>query len=135
MSKLTKSEVLYMEIPKGPLACGNCMMWIKDVDRCMIHPKDTKVTGDMICGLYVNGKPSISDEAESEGYVTATMSGLGKGRTNCGNCRWGVDSYCVHPMLKGWPVHMQNGCCNAWTEKTEAEEGLEAWLIRLLRES
>lgn len=120
MGTLTQSEVLYMEIPKGPLACSKCVLWIKPAERCVIHPPDTKVTGRMICNLFVPGEPVT--EGEGQGNVTPEVSGLGAGNTNCGNCRWGVEACCTHPMLEGWPVDMQNGCCNAWTEPEEEDE-------------
>lgn len=118
--RLVASQVLYMEIPQGPFACGNCMMWISGRKRCMIHGEDVEVRGDMICGLYVNGHPEEKGEAET--FVTPEVSGLGAGMTNCGNCRWGGGSArCLHPALSGWKIDAQNGCCNAWHGQGESE--------------
>ncbi len=113
--KLTPSEVLYMEIPKGPLSCGNCAMWVKDTNRCTAHKKDQEVTGDMICGLYVNGEPLDSGHAVWMGEgLDPEVTGLGKGNTNCGNCVYGSGApKCEHPCLSAFPIDNQNGCCNA----------------------
>ena len=115
MARLTKPEVLYMEIAEGPFRCSKCVMWIPDTDRCSIHPPETEVRAEMVCGLFVPGDPG-TERKDPGGYVTAEQSGLGEGETSCGNCRWGVEAQCTHPMLEGWPVDMENGCCNAWTE-------------------
>lgn len=109
---LTAAEVLYME-DGGPKRCDRCIMWIPGRDRCTIHRKKDVVTANMVCGLYVHGKPMGGTPT---GEVTPQISDLGRGDTRCGNCLYGNGApTCQHPCLDGFSIDNFGGCCNAWT--------------------
>lgn len=37
--------------------CGNCIMWVANEDRCVIHPRDLRIGEDEMCGYHVFGQP------------------------------------------------------------------------------
>ena len=117
MGRLSRSEVLYMEGVGQPLACENCVHWAPKLERCELIGRDVRVTKDMICGLYVNGAPRISAPDHLHRWVKPQDVGLGKGRTNCGNCEYGHHDNCGNPRLEPWKIDHKGGCCNAWEER------------------
>lgn len=128
MAKLTASEVLYMD-DGGLKRCGRCMMFLRDIGACTIH--DAGAFGavatrlglrpaDLVCGLYVHGPTTTVDEhGKPMKAVAPKESGLGRGNTSCGNCRYGANrKTCEHPCLAGFAIDVHGGCCNAWTESS-----------------
>lgn len=125
-----KREVfLYMEPRKGTYGnhsefaqCSTCMMWTgAKHNTCTIHGK-TKVTGDMTCGLYVNGHPMPDEAGHEMDSVTKAESGLEKRDVRCENCGYyeKKNSHCHLFMMLDMDskVHPK-GCCNANIPKNE----------------
>ena len=131
MAHLNKDAVLYMPpnlIEKGGpggAVCGRCIMYLGDTSQCAIL-RPPQVNGEHgVCGLFVGGKPTTSEEhppmkivpAEVAGYVTT-------GPTKCGNCKYFEDEHRIGSqgngtceVIKG--IVNARGCCNAWSSNHE----------------
>lgn len=128
----TRDAFLYLE-PKQKeneedfAQCSTCMMWTsekgKNPNRCHIHGKDTEVTGDMSCGIYVEGKPM--PDGPIMPLVTPEESGLVKRKVRCENClSFDGKSKCLEyrrlNSMPGWDLDenvIPKGCCNAQEPK------------------
>jgi len=131
--KIKREAFLYMD-PKGGdeknhAQCGTCMMWTGPKgNTCTIHGSQ-KVTGDMSCGLYVNGPPHTDMIGKEMDAVPAKESGLYKGDVRCENCEHAElnESEChLYEMLNNeMPKYFQldtkihpKGCCNSFMPAT-----------------
>ena len=127
--RVKRDAFLYLE-PKGKdfAQCVTCRMWTgPDGNTCSIMGK-TKVTGDMSCGLYVNGKPSSNLKGKEQSNVTPEQAGLVKRKVRCENCRSFDNGVCM--LFKTLndsntelfdldeKVNVQ-GCCNAQMSKND----------------
>lgn len=127
--KLQRDIFIYLE-PKEPkdqfAQCSTCRMWTgKDGNTCSILGK-TKVTGDMSCDLYVNGKPSPDLKGKEIASMTPKEAGLVKRSVRCENCRSFKNGICMlyqtlnksNPDLFSLNEKVNpRGCCNAQMPK------------------
>ena len=108
-------DVLYME-DGGPKRCGRCIHLVNG-DRCELFRSSDKVSAaDGVCGLYVNGEPKASVPLFA-GLVPATTgygADKGVGGYSCGNCKYGGERTCTHPVLPDPKIDNVGGCCNIW---------------------
>lgn len=130
--RVKRDAFLYME-PTGLgtlfAQCAKCMMWTgntvgKNPQRCHIHGENKLVTGDMTCGIYVQGKPMPDGPIMKS--VTPEESGLERRAVRCRNCRYmhlaGLTHHCkLYEVLNlALPREFDldtkikpAGCCNA----------------------
>jgi len=119
--KLSKAALLYLEphsVKKDFAQCSTCMMFMKKESQCMIHKKDIKVTGDMSCGYYIEGKPM--EHHTMDGKET----GLYTGNVRCENCKYFEPPGNCHALEETGAEHdvKHDGCCNGFT----ATEGTDS---------
>lgn len=118
-AKLDKAVVLYMgpELtgPKGA-NCGSCMMYLTDTSECsVVRPAVVKSHG--VCGLYVHGKPTTTEDHKPMKIVPKEVAGYtDDGPTRCGTCEYALMESTACAKVAG-QIHPY-GCCNAY----EAEE-------------
>jgi hypothetical protein len=72
-------------------ACRNCVLFVSDEDRCVIHHRDQEIDAAQLCGYHVFGTP-MKTWMELPGIqpVTPDISGLrwvGPGAA-CASCRF-----------------------------------------------
>ena len=130
-AKIQRDAFLYMD-PKGKdqanhAQCKTCMMWTGPKgNTCTIHGK-RKVTGDMSCGIYVNG-PNHTDMIGKEmDAVDPKESGLVKDDTRCENCaHFDGKNVCeLYYHLNNISANLfdldekvkKKGCCNAFIQQ------------------
>lgn len=132
-SRIVRDAFLYMEPIKrhfGPPSqfaqCSTCMMWTGSKNNiCTIHGKDVKVTGDMTCALYVNGKPMPEHAKMAQLFVKPLESGLTKADVRCENCKYVNKKTSECELFKTLNRQLPKlfdlkekidlkGCCNAW---------------------
>jgi hypothetical protein len=124
--------VLYVDPLAGSSArrnCKNCFMWVSTEQKCVIHPKELKVTGLMICGYHVGGVPMKKwMDIPGLASVSPKYSGLGgevPEGTACDNCKFfeGTEEeagVCHGAQKKNHPAPVHpRGCCSRWEEKTD----------------
>ncbi len=134
--KPTPGQVLYAHPnPDGTRkSCGNCVMWMADMEQCHIHDSDVSVLVDAICGYHVFGTPmtGVSNlSRENMDPVEPELSGLERvpGGISCDRCKYYVQA--GQQQGKCRAVRVTNapeapsalvaslGCCTLWTEKEE----------------
>lgn len=101
--------------------CDNCVLWVTN-NSCLIHSKNTKVNGSMVCGYHVFGTPA-TEWRDLPGIqpVEADTSGLeevGDG-TSCDTCMFYDNGKCMAVASENGgtpPVDVEpKGCCARWT--------------------
>lgn len=127
MKKIQRDAFLYMDpkVEKDMAQCSTCIQWTGET--CAIIGSDTKVTGDMSCGLYLSGEPNKDLLGKEKELVTAKEAGLVKRKVRCENCRSFDDSQnssCMLfeelnklPMFDLKVKVDKAGCCNAQMPK------------------
>ena len=116
---LEKPVVLYMDAalidratPDPPgAACGKCALFIADMSACeILNPPEVSPTG--VCGLFVGGPPTASQQDQPLGLVPAEVAGYtDDGPTMCGTCVYFIRP--MHCRIVQGQVEA-GGCCNAW---------------------
>lgn len=111
-------------------SCKNCYAWVSMENRCILHPKSTRITADWVCGYHIEGTP-MPHWMDVPGIVPLEpkLSGLervGEG-TVCGTCRYfqrtSLDRGACHGVAKAdrqppAPVEIM-GCCGRWEKATD----------------
>ena len=117
--KLSKPVVLYLASDGGKKKCGRCMMFLTDVGKCSVHGSGINITGDMVCGFYIHGKPMTSKDHPPMKLVTPAESGLigtNDGGTHCASCIHFSPTGSACEIVEGYIE--PNGCCNHWENPT-----------------
>ena len=121
----TPGEMLYQ--PPNPdgsrKKCGNCFMFCKEEDKCLIFKKGQKVVESQICRYYVFGTPRNKWQDMGIDPIDTKMAGLeevGEG-TSCDNCEYFNKNKCyrVAPEKGKEPPTPVDplSCCNGWEKK------------------
>lgn len=104
-------------------ACRNCIMWVSEEDRCVIHARGQEVDASQVCGYHIFGQPMVK-WMDHPGIqpVTPDISGLRNagGGVACGSCRFfqhtgGAGGLCFGVSRPGdrqppQPVELQGWC-------------------------
>lgn len=128
--KIKRDAFLYQD-PKGNnkqqfAQCSTCIMFTGNT--CTIHGREIKITGDMSCGLYVNGRTDTEGKGHEMESVTVEESGLVKRQVRCENCKFFNlnKRHCelFEHLTEAFPDIFdldknvnKYGCCNANTRK------------------
>jgi len=106
--------------------CQACALWLVGLDQCWIHNPDVFVSGDMVCGYHVFGRPlTVAPVRENLDFVDPEFSGLTlvPGGSSCDTCAF----YTPQGMTEGTctalregpaeehPIVAALGCCTKWT--------------------
>lgn len=122
LGKLNKSVVLYMPAvlnnnPEAGFKCGVCMMGLSDTSECTIlEPADIDLEYG-VCGLFVPGKNTKSDEHPPMEIVPKAVAGYSDAApTYCGICKYFIP---VNGKGVGGCKTVEGkidyyGCCNHW---------------------
>jgi hypothetical protein len=108
-------------------SCRNCYAWVAGENKCVIHPRDVKVTSVQVCGYHIPGEP-LKEWMDIPGLesVDPSLSGLarvGEG-TVCGSCTYfektsEAGGLCHAVASKNGkppqPVE-EMGCCARWEQ-------------------
>ena len=111
--------------------CKNCFMWVIGENKCLIHDKNLKVTGLMVCGYHVPGQPQRK-WIEFPGLVPENpkysgLNGEVPDGTACENCKFFESTgdetgVCYGTVKKNRPAPVHpKGCCSRWEQKEEEE--------------
>lgn len=132
IKKIKRDAFLYLD-PIGDekqfAQCSTCCMWTGDKGKtCTILGQDIEVTGEMSCGLYINGSNYIQGIGQEVARVTPEQAGLVTRQVRCENCRSfdaEKDECMLFKSLDGSFSDIfdlgnkvnKYGCCNAQMEK------------------
>lgn len=125
---IRRDAFLYLD-PKAPknqfAQCGTCMMMTGLT--CTIHGPSVAITKGHSCGYYVHGMPMPEEQGHEMKLVTPKESGLIKAQVRCENCQsFEKDQNTCTLFMRlnetgGFDLDSsvnQQGCCNAWVEKS-----------------
>jgi hypothetical protein len=126
-TKIKRDTFLYMA-PKEPkkkfAQCGTCRLFLPRKERCAILGPNLHVPAEASCGLYIHGKPSDRQKAES--IVKPAEAGFVKRKVRCQNCVSFDNGTCklfamlneAKPDIFDLDTQIDpQGCCNAQTPK------------------
>lgn len=100
--------------PRGAV-CGKCMMFLNDIEACVILRPPAVSGANGVCGLFIGGETTSSDRNPPQQLVPAEMAGYtDDAPTRCGNCR----NFLPRTRCRSveGTVH-EDGCCNGWERK------------------
>lgn len=124
--KIAKQAVLYIHKEGTEYTCGDCAMFLAELERCNIHGREDVIRAHGSCGFFIFGQPM---GGEPRGEVTPLQSGYTEAPNgfSCKRCEYfladQMDCRKVDRYSEGddpGDIH-PDGCCNAWEAK--ADEG------------
>lgn len=127
----TPAEAVYVTPMDGfhRKACGNCFMWVRKHNRCVILDSESRITSDFVCNYHVAGTPFRDDPQLEVEPIHSKLAGLVQVTegTSCDNCTHYTGpkfsdgdtqglGKCGVVRTEGRPADVHpRGCCARWS--------------------
>lgn len=122
---IDKGSALYVHAPKPTYDCDDCVFWIMQSRRCVLHGASDFIGPEASCGYFIQGPQIFGDRPL--GLITKDESGYvdNVNEASCKRCkRWVQDGWACLEVNKDSPgddpgmIH-PDACCCLWIEDPE----------------